>query len=97
MSQTVPKPTGAVIRSSPDGFVVVSESSVSAVCSLFDDVATRAVQQLALLGQHEAARVAMEQRHFEIGFQRRNLTAHRRLAHVQRSPACVKLPASAAA
>ena len=50
---------------------------------LVDDLGGRAVQHLALLGQHEPARVAMEQRDLQLSLQRRNLTAHRRLAHVQ--------------
>ena len=50
---------------------------------LCEDVRDGAVQKFALLGQNEAARVTVKEGHFEIGFERRNLAAHRRLAHVQ--------------
>jgi len=61
------------------------------------DVAHRAEQHLALLGEDEAARVAVKQRRAEVGFERADLTADRRLAESQRLTACVKDPASAAA
>ena len=40
-------------------------------------------QKVALFGQDEAARVAMEQGHFEILFERADLTADGRLAQIQ--------------
>ena len=45
---------------------------------------TAAEQHFALLGQDEAARMAMKQRRAEIGFERADLTADRRLAEAQR-------------
>ena len=51
---------------------------------LVHDLARRAEQHLALLGQHEAARVAVEQRDLQLLLQRRHLPADSRLAHAQR-------------
>ena len=51
---------------------------------LVHDLAGGAEQHLALLGQHQAARVAVEQRDLELLLQRRYLPADRRLAHAQR-------------
>jgi hypothetical protein len=51
---------------------------------LVHDVARRAHQQLALLGEDQPAGVTMEQRRAELSFQRADLPAYRRLAHVQR-------------
>ena len=53
------------------------------VLELQDDVARRAHQKLAFLGQDQAARVAVEERRAELLFERAHLTAHRRLAHVE--------------
>ena len=52
-------------------------------------VAYRAEQHFALFGQNESPRVAMEQRRADVGFQRPDLTADRRLAQAQRL-ACVR-------
>ena len=43
----------------------------------------RAVQEFALFGQDQAARVAVEQRHVEVALQRRHLARHRRLRQAQ--------------
>ena len=43
----------------------------------------RAVEQFALLGEDQAAGMAVEQRHLQAVFQGRDLAAHRRLAEVQ--------------
>ncbi len=51
---------------------------------LGEDLARRREQQLALLGQDEAAGMAMEQRHGEALLERADLPADRRLAEVQR-------------
>ena len=51
---------------------------------LENHVAHRAEQHFALLGQDEAARVAMEERRAEVGFERSDLTADGRLAQAQR-------------
>ncbi len=51
---------------------------------LEDDVAHRAEQHLALLGQDEAAGVAMKQGRAEVGLERADLTADGRLAETQR-------------
>ena len=50
---------------------------------LVDDVRDRAVQKLALLGEHQAARVAVKEYDPQVALERRDLTAHGRLAHVQ--------------
>ena len=84
MIQTVPSPIGAVTLRSPDGLVVVSVSSVSAVESLLMISLAVPIQHLALLGQHEPARVAVEERDLQLLLQGRDLPAHRRLAHAQR-------------
>ncbi len=41
------------------------------------------MQELALLGQHQAARVAVKQHDLQVALERRDLAAHGRLAHVQ--------------
>ena len=51
---------------------------------LHQHVMRRAEQHLALLGQHEAARVAMKQRHADIMLQRADLPRDRRLRQMQR-------------
>ena len=51
---------------------------------LEDDVPHRAEQHFALFGEDQAARVAMEQRRAEVGFERADLPADRRLAQAQR-------------
>ena len=50
---------------------------------LRDEFARRAEQHLALLGEHEAARMAMEQRHVEFVLERRDLPRYRRLRQTQ--------------
>ena len=62
---------------------------------LGEDIMGGAVEDL-LLGQYEAAGMAMEQRHLEVLLERADLAADRRLQDEPRSwPAWVKLPASA--
>lgn len=51
---------------------------------LHEHFARGAVQHLALFGEQQAARVAVEERHLEIMLQRADLAAHRGLAHVER-------------
>ena len=51
---------------------------------LGEHLAHGAVQRLALLGQDQAAGVAVEQRHLQRLLERRDLPRHRRLAEVQR-------------
>ncbi len=60
-------------------------------------VTRRAVEQLALLREDQATRMAVEQHDAELLFERADLARDRRLAELQCSPACVKLPASATA
>ena len=97
VSQIEPKATVVVIFSRPCGRSLLSASSASVIASLREDLVRGAVQQLALLGQDQAARVAMEQRHAQAVLERADLPADRRLARFSGSPACVKLPASATA
>ena len=47
------------------------------------DIFHRTKQQLALFGQDQTTRMAMEQRHFQIVLKRTDLSAHRRLAQTQ--------------
>ena len=51
---------------------------------LENHVAHGAEQHLALLGQDQAAGMAMKKRRAEVGFQRADLAADRRLAQAQR-------------
>ena len=51
---------------------------------LHQHVMRGAEQHLALLGQHEAAGMAMEQRHADIVLQRAHLARNRRLGQAQR-------------
>src|SRR5262249_16149142 len=51
---------------------------------LGEDLMSRAVEQLALLGQDQAAGVAVEQRDLEALLERADLAAHRRLAEIER-------------
>src|SRR5215468_7781206 len=51
---------------------------------LENDIAYRAEQHFALLGQNEAAGVAMKQGRAEVGLQRSDLPANGRLAEAQR-------------
>jgi hypothetical protein len=51
---------------------------------LAHDLARRAEQHLPLLGEHETARVAVEERNLQLLLQRGHLAADRRLAHAQR-------------
>jgi hypothetical protein len=53
--------------------------------------------KLALFGQNQAARMAVKQRGVQRLLQRADLARDRRLRQVQRSPAWVRLPASATA
>jgi hypothetical protein len=57
----------------------------------------RAVEQLALLGQDQAAGMAVEQRDVEAFFERGDLARDRDWLRFSVSPAWVKLPASATA
>src|SRR5215831_14489230 len=51
---------------------------------LVHDLARRAEQHLALLGQHQSTRVAVKERDLELLLQRRYLSTDSRLAHAQR-------------
>ena len=51
---------------------------------LEEDVANRAIEQLALFGQDQAARVAMEQRSAQRVLERADLAAYRGLAQIER-------------
>ena len=85
-SQTVPSPIVALTRSSP---AAVSRLSPSAVWTDAIRLATSLAaceQDLALLGEHEPARMPMEQRGSEILLERADLTADRRLAQAQTVP-----------
>ena len=76
-------PIVALTRRWPAG---ESRLSPSAACTEAIRLATSLAvsqQDLALLGQHEAARVAMEQRGAEILLERADLPADRRLAQAQ--------------
>ena len=59
---------------------------------LEDHVAHGAEQHFALLGQNEAASVAMKQWRAEVGLQRSDLPADRRLAEAQRLARMRKRP-----
>ena len=84
VTQTVPRPTGAATRRSPGRLGRrVGEQRLRRL-QLAHHFGDGAVEQFALLGQHEAAGVAMEERDLEILLERRDLAAHGRLAHVQR-------------
>ena len=69
-------------------FPAVDEPAAHGV-ELQNDVAHRSQQHFALLGQNEAASMAMKQRRAEVGLERPNLTADRRLAEAQ-GLACVR-------
>ena len=97
VSQLVPMPKVVVTRNSPCGFSRLSVSRICAASSLRHHILDGAQEKIALLGQDQAARMAVKQRHFEILLQRAHLPADRRLAESQDSPAWVKDPASAAA
>ena len=87
----------AVTLSWPVGWSLLSASCASA-SELGEDLVRGAVEQLALLGQDQAAGVAVEQRHVEALLERADLAADRGLAEGSSvSPAWVKLPASATA
>src|SRR4051794_40446319 len=45
-----------------------------------------AIQQFALLGEDESARMAMEERHIEALFERADLARNRRLAEIEHFP-----------
>ena len=51
---------------------------------LVHDLARRAEQHLALLGQHQAAGMAVEERDLQLLLERADLPADGRLAHAQR-------------
>jgi len=69
VSQIEPSPTVAVTR--------------LGLGQLGEDLAHRAIERLALLGQHQAARMTMEQRRIEALLERADLPADRGLAQAQ--------------
>ena len=83
MTQTVPSPIGAVILQIAGRLGGGVGEQRLGRRELVHDLAGGAEQHLALLGQHQAARVAVKQRDFELLLQRRDLPAHGRLAHAQ--------------
>ena len=82
------EPTGAEAEGRGDAqfpvrlFATVHQAAAHSV-ELEHDVLHRAEQQFALLGQDEAARVAVEQRGLEFLLERADLPAHRRLAEIE--------------
>ncbi len=60
-----PKPTVVVTFSRPAGFSLLSVSSASVIASLANTSRTVRFKALALLGQDQAARMAVEQRHLQ--------------------------------
>ena len=97
VSQPAPRPTVVVTRSTPDGVSLASVSLVLIVLELHQHVMRGAEQHLALLGQHQAARMAVEQRHADICS---SALTCREIADCDRrsvSAAWVNDPASAAA
>ena len=83
VSQPAPSPTVVVTRSTPDGRSLVSVSRVLIGLQLHQHVMRGAEQHLALLGQHQAARMAVEQRHADILLERADLPGDRRLRQPQ--------------
>ena len=83
MIQTVPSPIGAVTlqiaRRLGGG---VGEQGLRRR-QLAHDLAGGREQHLALLGEHEPARMPVEQRDLQLLLQRRDLPAHGRLTHAQ--------------
>ena len=73
-----------VTRSTPDGRSLASVSRDLDALELHQHVMRGAEQHLALLGQHQAARMAVEQRHADIVLQRADLPRDRRLRQAQR-------------
>lgn len=49
-----------------------------------EHVLRRAVEHFALLGEDKPARVPVKQRRIQLAFERADLPAHRRLAHIER-------------
>ena len=78
------KPTVVVTLSTPEGLSLASVSRDLDRLQLHQHVMRRAEQQLALFGQHQAAGMAIEQRHADIMFQRADLPRDRRLRQMQR-------------
>ncbi len=70
----------AVILSEPRGESWMFLSASSACGQPRQNFAHRAVEQLAFVGEGEAAGMALEQRRRDFLFQRADLPAHRRLA-----------------
>ena len=97
VTQTVPRPIGAVIRTSPVGLVVPSDSSVSAVCSLvITSVAVRnRISPCSVSTSPRAWRWNSATPSSFSSAETCRLTADWLMRNP--SPACVKLPASAAA
>ena len=84
VSQAEPKATVVVTLSGPFGRSFDFRQHRLGHGELGEDLARRAVEQLALLGQDQSARVAVEQRHAQALLERADLAAHRRLAEIQR-------------
>ena len=97
-SQVEPRPTVAVTLSVPLGRSLLSDSCAFGHRQLGEDLAHRAVEQLALLGEDQAAGMAVEQR--DVAALSSSALIWRLTADWLRfraSPARVKLPASATA
>ena len=84
VSQIEPKATVVVIFERPLRPVLRFRDQAFGHRQLGEDLARGAKQQLALLGQDQAARMAVEQRHAEAFLERADLPADRRLAEIQR-------------
>ena len=84
VSQVEPKATVVVTLSGPFGRSLLSVSIASVMASLANTSLAVLVQKLALLGQDEAARMAVEERDGEALLERADLAAHRRLAEIER-------------
>ena len=84
VSQVEPKPTVVVDLEPARGLVLVGAQLRLGRVDLGGHVARGAIEQLALLGQDQAARMAVEQRDAQLLLERADLAADRRLAEIQR-------------
>ena len=84
MSQPVPKACVVVTLSSPLGLPLEFGEQDLRRCKLAQHILRGPVEQLALLGQDEAARMPVKQGNVQIPFERADVAAHRGLADAQR-------------
>ena len=82
-SQGVPSPTVVVTLRSPRRPLARLDEAGAGVLQAQLHVARGAEQQVALLGQDQAAGVAVEQRRLQLALQRADLPAHGRLAQAE--------------